>query len=152
MPDRHGRIRQATAADAPELTAVAMRSKAHWGYDAEFMRRVAPLLDFGSVDIEREHIYVLEADDPIAGFYRLSEIDGRPFLDDLWVDPPHMCAGIGRRLWFHALDRARDLGWTYLEIESEPSAEGFYLCMGARRVGEQRSSTGRLLPLLRIDL
>jgi GNAT superfamily N-acetyltransferase len=133
-----------------------LRSKAHWGYDAAFMERVAPVLDFTTRDLEREAIYVLESDDlendAAVGFYALRELEGQPFLDDLWVEAARIGAGHGERLWLHALATARGLGWTHLLIESEPGAEGFYLRMGARRLGERRSSIGRLLPLLRFDL
>jgi GNAT superfamily N-acetyltransferase len=128
-----------------------LRSKAHWGYDAAFMERVAPALDFTARDLEREAVYVLEID-ALVGFYALRELEEKPFLDDLWVEPAHIGAGHGARLWLHALATARGLGWTHLLIESEPGAEGFYMRMGARRLGERRSSIGRLLPLLRFDL
>jgi GNAT superfamily N-acetyltransferase len=138
------------------LTGLALRSKAHWGYDAAFMQRAAPALDFTARDLEREAIYVLETGPletgAVAGFYALRDLEGQPFLDDLWVEPARIGAGHGKRLWLHALATARGLGWTHLLIESDPDAEGFYLRMGARRLGERRSSIGRLLPLLRFDL
>ena len=41
-----------------------------------------------------------------------------------------------------------------MSIQSDPYAEGFYLAMGAVRVGELESTVtpGRMLPLLRFDL
>ena len=44
---------------------------------------------------------------------------------------------------------AAALGVTALSIESDPHAEGFYLRLGARRIGEVPSTLpGRVLPLL----
>jgi N-acetylglutamate synthase-like GNAT family acetyltransferase len=145
-------IRRATSADAEALSALALRSKAHWGYDADFMARVAPLLQLDPNTIERQQVYLLERAGTIVGHYRLSEIDGERFLDDLWIDPPFIGGGDGRRLWKHALETARALSWRELFIESDPGAEAFYLAMGARRIGVRRSPTGRDLPLLRFDL
>ena len=53
----------------------------------------------------------------------------------LWVLPEAMRRGVGRSLFSHALERARNLGFRELEIESDPNAEGFYQRMGAQRVG-----------------
>ena len=50
------------------------------------------------------------------------------------------------------------LGYRSLEIESDPTAEGFYTAMGAVRFGERESQVartverGRTLPLLQVDL
>ncbi len=73
-------VNRANPADAGTMTALAMRSKAHWGYDADFMRNVAPLLDFRRVEIAHALIYVLEDAVTILGLYRLTMIDDRPFL------------------------------------------------------------------------
>jgi hypothetical protein len=75
-----GQIRPARAGEADALTALALRSKAHWGYDAAFMEVVRPILT----------------------------------------------------------------------IEGEPNAEGFYRAIGAVRVGERRSPSGRTLALLEV--
>jgi len=72
-------IRRARADDAERLTILARSSKATWGYDAEFMALVAPLLDFSRVDIGTATIFVLEDACRILGFYRLNVIDGKPF-------------------------------------------------------------------------
>ncbi len=147
------RIRRANSSDTASLTDLAMRSKAYWGYDVSFMPNVAPLLDFGAVDITLAQIYVLDDGDAcILGFYQLTMIYNRPYLDDLWIDPPYIGTGLGKHLWLHALSTARSLGWDHLLIESDPGAEDFYLKMGARRIGEQRSGVGRLLPLLHFEL
>jgi GNAT superfamily N-acetyltransferase len=64
-------------------------------------------------------------------------------LEDLWVDPVAIGSGVGRRLFDHAVVTAAGLGLTSLLIESDPNAEGFYLAMGAERIGERDSASGR---------
>lgn len=146
------RIRRANFNDTASLTDLAMRSKGYWDYDVSFMSDVVPLLDFSAVDITLAQIYVIDDDVSMLGFYQLTMINDRPYLDHLWIDPPYVRTGLGKHLWLHALSTARSLGWDHLLIESDPNAEDFYLKMGARRIGEQRSGMGRLLPLLYLQL
>ena len=134
------------------MSALALRSKAWWGYDAAFLERVRPSLAVESTDVRRHPIYVLERDGRTLGFYGLRILEGEPWLYDLWVDPPDIGSGAGRTLWNHLTQTARELGYGYFLIESDPNAEGFYLRMGARRVGEHVApETGRRLPLPRVD-
>ena len=69
----------------------------------------------------------------------------------MWVLPQHMGRGIGRGLFSHAVGRARKLNFNAIEIESDPNAEGFYLRMGAQRVGSRDSEIDQVkreLPIL----
>ena len=56
--------------------------------------------------------------------------------------------GVGRALWEKAEALARDAGAAKIGLDSDPYAEGFYLAMGAMRVGEAPSGSipGRVLP------
>jgi GNAT superfamily N-acetyltransferase len=127
-----------------------MRSKAHWGYDPVFLEAVRPLLEFTEADLARAPVFVLTREDEAVGVYRLAGEPPEGELEDLWLDPRLIGRGLGRRLFEHALLTARELGFKSLLIESDPNAEGFYLTVGAVRVGEQRSPSGRMLPLLRV--
>jgi len=147
-------FRAAVADDADALGDLAIRSKAHWGYDQEFLDRVSGELTFAPEATSTRRITVAEADDAMIGFYSL---DGDPpagELGNLWLDPASIGAGLGRRLWRHAVGAARDAGFTSLRIEADPYAEGFYLAMGAVRIGVAPSGSipGRVLPLLRYEL
>jgi hypothetical protein len=58
-------------------------------------------------------------------------------------------------LFAHALEQTRGLGFGQLEIESDPNAEGFYLRMGAHRVGmsiKDFEGQHRELPVLVYEL
>jgi N-acetylglutamate synthase-like GNAT family acetyltransferase len=75
-------------------------------------------------------------------------------LMHLFVEPAAIGGGRGKRLWQHAVETARQLGFQEIIIGSDPQAEAFYKAMGARRVGEVASivRAGRMLPLLRFTL
>ena len=146
------RIRRAHRDEADALSALAGRSKAHWGYDADFLERVREAMTLRADDVDRHEVWVLEssAGEPI-GYYRV--IPGDPAeLEDLWVEPSAIGSGGGRLLFEHAVEVARSGGASALEIDADPNAVGFYERMGAVRIGETASKLipGRSLPRLRI--
>lgn len=56
---------------------------------------------------------------------------------DLFIDPPVIGTGLGRRLWEHAISSASTRGFQNLTLESDPHAEPFYLRRGADRIGQR---------------
>ena len=148
------RIRRALPDDADALSALAQRSKAHWGYDAGFLERVRDAITLQPNDIRVHEVWLLESPtgEPI-GHYRV--IPGDPAeLEDLWVEPDAIGTGAGRLLFEHALGVARAGGATAMEIDADPNALGFYERMGAARISDTPSTLipGRVLPRLRISL
>lgn len=136
------------------LSDVALKSKGHWGYDQDFLDTCRSELTFQPAEIEARRMVVASSAGKIAGFYSL---DGEPpagELGNLWVLPESIGTGLGRRLWQHALATARAAGFTELRIDADPYAEGFYLAMGAVRIGAAMSASipGRTLPLLLMRL
>lgn len=147
-------LRRARADEADTLSNLALAAKAHWGYDEAFIEACRAELTFAPADVERRHIVVADVDGVVTGFY---SVDGEPpvgELGNLWVRPDEIGTGLGRMLWDDALTTAAAAGFEYLDIDSEPFAEGFYLRMGAERVGEIASGSvpGRVLPQLRVKV
>ena len=138
-------IRPARVDEAAALTELAMRSKAHWGYDEAFMAACRDELT-----ILPEHVPgvdVAELDDgTVVGMVRL----GDSSIEDLFVEPDAIGTGVGKALMHHVARRAASEGMTRLAIDADPNAEPFYLAMGAVRVGESPSGSipGRMLPKL----
>jgi GNAT superfamily N-acetyltransferase len=146
-------IRRARAGEADTLGALALRSKAHWGYDPAFLEKAAADMAITSALLEGAAAFVAERGGVAVGFYILCVEDGAACLRDLWVEPSAIGTGLGKLLWDHMVEEARRLGYRAVRIESDPNAEGFYVRMGARRVGQVPSpvQAGRWLPLLQID-
>ena len=146
-------IRPARSGEAGALSALALRSKAHWGYDSAFLDSVREALTLSEADLLAAPVFVLEADGTAAGFYRVIATPPEGELSDIWLEPAHIGRGLGRELFGHALDTAAERGCTSLVIESDPNAEGFYVAMGAQRIGERRSpfGEGRMLPLMLVS-
>jgi len=154
-PDVDPAIRRVRPAEAGVLSGLALRSKAHWGYDADFLAACQDDLTLSADDIATSVVYVFEGVDAPAGFYRLMlKNDSLAELDALFVEPGAMGQGIGTRLWRHAVSTATRLGCSEMVWQSDPQAEGFYLAMGARCDGESASTVmpGRMLPLMRFRL
>jgi GNAT superfamily N-acetyltransferase len=142
-------VRRAVCGEAAQITALVLRSKAVWGYEAQFMRRAAAELVVSEQDIAARDVFVAQVGETLAGVTGIDHVAKPPELDLLFVDPTHMGTGVGRALLRHALAAARARGLHELAIVSDPHAETFYLSQGAVRAGARRSaSTGRELPLL----
>jgi GNAT superfamily N-acetyltransferase len=147
------RVRAARSGEAQALTALVLRSKAHWGYDPEFMVRAEPELRVTEDDLERLVVLVAERDATLAGMGSLDPETAPPALAHLFVDPASMGAGVGRVLLAALVGEARARGIRELEFEADPNAEAFYARQGARTIGERASSsTGRSLPLMRLEI
>lgn len=149
-----GRIRVARPEEAADLRELAHRSKAHWPYSAEFLAAVRPLLSLGPEDVERDTVRLLEVDDVVAGWHRVSLRDRHAELEDLWLEPLFIGVGHGRFLFEDAVAVAREAGAAALEWDAEPFAVGFYAAMGGVVIGEVPSAAqpGRMLPRMRLEL
>lgn len=147
-------IRRAVPEEAQQIGELALRSKAYWGYDAEFIAACRPLLMLPPEYIAAQPVFVLEAQGGIVGFYSLQGAEDEVELDHLFVDPSAIGKGYGTRLFRHAVATAARLGFRRMVIESDPHAEPFYRAMGAVRFGERLSPVGtdRRLPLLSLEL
>lgn len=150
------RFRRARRADAEAITDLTLRSKRYWGYADAFMAIVTPALTMTPAELESsdDWVEVLESGAAILGFYRLRRRTELAWLEDLFIDPPYMGKGHGRRLFLRAAEVARGWGLGVMEFESDPFAEPFYLRLGAERVAMSPSTLvpGRSLPLMRYAL
>jgi GNAT superfamily N-acetyltransferase len=155
--DLSGPVVDARPAEAAALSALALRSKGYWGYDAAFLDACRDELTL-SPDQAAAARVVRDAGGAVRGFHLLApDADvhpGRGELLMLFVDPSAIGRGVGRALLEDAVRYAARRGWSTLRVESDPGAEGFYLAHGARRVGSVPSGSvpGRDLPLLELSV
>ena len=150
-------LQEANPENAVTLSALAMRSKAYWGYSEEFMDDCRDELTVTPEEIRSDVFYfvVAKRDDEIVGFYGVEGLSVLQFeLEALFVDPLHIGTGVGRMLITHAKHYVAASGGKTLMIQSDPHAERFYRMAGAQRLGRQESASipGRFLPMLAIDI
>jgi GNAT superfamily N-acetyltransferase len=143
------RLRPAAPADFERARELTLASKAHWGYDPDFVRRWVDGLTFEG----GQERWIAELDGEIVAWAALiPPADGVAVLDDLWVDPAWIGRGVGGRLFRLAADRARELGAERLEWGAEPNAVGFYEKMGGRKLRDHVTEWGRVAPWMGVDL
>jgi GNAT superfamily N-acetyltransferase len=147
------RIRPVRLDEGERLREIAVASKAHWGYDLEFVRSWAARGDYSPDGLRDKEVYVAEAHGRAiawAAFIPRGEV---MWLDDLWVEPEWIGKGVGSLLFHRIVERARARGGTRLEWQAELNSIGFYEKVGGRylRDGEP-TSWGRILPIMGFDL
>ncbi len=147
-------IRPPVLAELDALSALQLRSKAHWGYDATFMAACTDELTLTPKDLSDTALVLADLGGTLAGVAQVGPKGQDADLFGLFVDPPHMGAGLGRTLFQWCVAAARDVSDDRLLIDADPDAAAFYERMGARRIGTAPSGSipGRLLPLLEYRL
>jgi GNAT superfamily N-acetyltransferase len=144
-------LRTARVEESDALTALCLRSKAHWGYDAAFMRMSEASLTISPALIETGRVLVVE-DGKLLGMASLDPLeDGVYDLLHMFVDPAAIGRGVGAALFGAISAKACEEGASALTILADPNAVPFYLKMGAVLTGDAPSDAipGRRLPTLR---
>ncbi len=144
-------LRTARPDEAAAFTALALRSKAHWGYDAAFMARCVAELTVTPELIEEGFAIAAECDGRVVGFILCHPVwPPAAELHMIFVEPEVIGQGIGRRLVEAAFAGLAWLGVQRVEVDSDPHAEPFYRSCGFAPVGTVSSGSipGRLLPRL----
>jgi len=149
-------VRLARPEEAEDLSALCFRSKAHWGYDADFMAQSRASLMVQRAQIEAGDVWVVEVDGKIAGMVALAKLDDPKLidLDKLFVEPAHIGSGAGRALMEVAIAEARRRGYSRMAILADPHAAKFYERLGAVFMDERASDAipGRRLPYFELTL
>lgn len=150
-------IRHAVPEEATELSDLAIRSKAYWGYSRDFLDACRSELTIAPEQFLDSNFecFVAVDGDSIMGFYSLVTISSTEYeLDELFVEPDQIGCGIGRMLVNHAIGILSRKGAETLVIQGDPHAAGFYLEIGAHETGKRESGSipGRYLPLFEIDV
>ena len=147
-------FREPSVKDLSDMTALCLRSKAYWGYDAEFMAACVPVLTLTEADLQDTPTITEVEGETLLGMVQVSNGDEGCYLQKLFVDPAHMGMGTGRRLFQWAVKTASDMGAAEMIVEADPGAVPFYIAMGCRPAGSAPSEAipGRMLPRLVHDL
>jgi GNAT superfamily N-acetyltransferase len=146
-------IRSADVADLPRLCELAWSAKASWGYPRDWLELWRAELRYDERTLREQCVLVADLDGSVAGVCSFSCRGLDADLEGLWIDPALSRRGLGRALVQETLRRAARTGAMRLHVDAEPRAEGFYLRLGARRVGTVPSRPpGRVLPQLVFEL
>jgi len=148
-------LRPAHPGEAESLTALCLRSKAHWGYDADFMRLCVPSLTLHEESIAEGRVLVATDEaGHVLGTVSVGRDGDDAELALMFVEPSAMGTGTGRTLFEGAVALARRLGYRRMTILADVNAAPFYERMGARFLRHLPSDAipGRTLPFYEVDL
>jgi len=147
-------IRAPNVEELPALSELCMRSKAVWGYDADFMAACLKELTFDPRDLSSSRIAVAARGESVLGVAQVRIVGRDADLQKLFVEPAALRGGVGKALFDWAIDTAREMGASRMIIEADPDAAPFYRSLGARDIGLAPSGSiaGRMLPKLALDL
>ncbi|QOD59404.1 GNAT family N-acetyltransferase [Polaribacter haliotis] len=145
---------KATLSDAKQLTEIALKSKAIWGYSNELIESWREDLTVTSTIISKEIIYKFMVDTKIAGFYFLNKPKENSIeLEMLFVLPNFVNRGIGKQLLTHSFEKAKSLDSKKMILLADPNAVPFYKSQGFYKINKIESSiAGRFLPVMQKDL
>jgi GNAT superfamily N-acetyltransferase len=128
-------LRPGTPADLAALDAIALESKAHWGYSSTQIQVWREALLVSAESLIKRPVCVAEKNGRAVGFVQVAT-DTRPWeVWAMWVLPAHMGEGVGKALLAWAKELAAVGGERELAIDADPNAKGFYQACGARLVG-----------------
>jgi GNAT superfamily N-acetyltransferase len=141
-------VRRARPEEAADLTALAMRAKASWGYDADFMAQCRAELTLTADKMASWTVWVAEQGGQIAGMIALAAEGESAELEDFMVEPGFQGMGVGRALMDALLAECHRLGLASIGLDADPNAEPVYRKLGFTTVGQSPSGSipGRMLP------
>ncbi len=150
-------IRDAQTQEADKLSALAMRSKAYWGYSPQFMQQCRQELTVDASQIRNSQyaFKVAELEGALIGFYALlNQSEKIIALEALFVEPQYIGQGVGRALMDAAKSQAAQRGAKKIKVQSDPYAEAFYRAAGGIEIASQESVSvpGRYLKVYIIEL
>ena len=148
-------IRLAHIDEAGLLSDLAVRAKAFWPYDEQFIQDCKDDLQLNPAHVDEEMVYVYELDGQVIGYYGFDSTSNEPEMICLFVEPDFIGKGIGSILWKHSVEFAKSKEWTSFKIVADPyAAENFYLKVGCTQIGVYQSPVraDRKLPLLEYKL
>ena len=100
-------------------------------------------------DILSGSVFVLEVDQSVFGFYSLSSDTQKQRLYFLFVKPSFIGRGYGKKLWLHAVSKAKERGWKSLSFYADSYAdEAFYKYQRRQVIGSLSSDLGPLTEMV----
>ncbi len=148
------KIAKAKLSDSKHLTALTIRSKAHWNYDEKQILEWIPDLTITKKYFEESEIFKLSQNNQLIGFYAY-RIENKTDLklDFLFVEPDCIGKGYGELLLSDLIRRSQVKKINRVLVESDPNSEGFYFNYGFRVIGKFESSIkDRFLPIMELHL
>ncbi len=133
-----------------ELSGIAKKSKAFWGYSRELMEFWDDDLTISEDYILKNEVFHLVSEDYIEGFYSYFKEDKNTVrLDYMFINPDSIGKGFGKLLMEDFLDKMKNSETGKIILDADPNAEKFYEKFGFERVELKPTKiTNRFLPVM----
>ena len=128
-------FRRARGAEAQAIRELIVRSMGYWERPPGYLEAARELMSLDGDDLVRDEAWMVEVGGAVAGFYRLSREGEEAEIEEFHLEPSWIGRGIGRRMFEHAVSRARAMGVRWLTWTTEANTLGFYRHMGGEVVG-----------------
>ena len=120
-------IQKASPENSTAITALTIRSKGFWNHGKELIGKWEANLTVSEEYITKQKVNKLIENDQLIGFYAFEKESAETAkLEFLFVDPPFIGKGHGKRLLADALDRMKQFGYRKVTLDADPNAEAFY--------------------------
>jgi len=148
-------IVKAITEDANELSELALKSKAYWGYSDDQIESWRTDLTVTEEMFDKWTVFKYMEETEIVGFciLNLHKDSPKATLEFLFVLPKYIGKRIGARLLRHAVYLASSENRKVMNLEADPYAEPFYTKHGFQIIGKTKSSIpNRFLPIMEKEL
>lgn len=132
-------IRRARPDEVEVVRGLILESMGHWRRGPAYMSEAAALMSLEADDLARDDAFVLTIGAEMVAFSRISLDGGSAEIEELHVRPGWIGQGLGRALFDHAAQAARERGAVVLRWSTDAHALGFYERMGGRVIGTEPS-------------
>lgn len=122
----------ATIDDVEELSAVAIRSKRHWGYSKEAMELWNQNLTITEDFIQTHTVIKATLEDEIVGFFALEEIKPTTRIAQYWIDTPYMRKGYGSVMYDYLRNYLKSKNVEKVTLVMDPNGLAFFERKGAK--------------------
>jgi len=136
-------VRKAVRGDLGKLNELAVGSEAYWGYDEDHMSAFKRRYAIRNNHLEKGHVFVIEKNGGILGFYHLTAKESGFELEHFYIDPRYLGKGLGQTLWGHLRAFCIHRRIREVTIVCNDLVKVFYLKMGAAFLGRIESKVDR---------
>ena len=148
------KIEKAKNIDNIELSELRVRSKSHWNYSLEQIKKWKIDLTVSAEYIDKNEVYKLKEDNKLIGYYSFIRMNSKKVkLDNIFINSEFIGRGYGKILMEHFFKQAKNKGVKNIYLDSDPHAEKFYLNLGFKVSGQLESSIkNRFLPIMELKI
>ncbi len=145
-------FRKATITELDKLNQFLRDSKGVWGYSDSFLDDFIKKFGLTENHLQTNEVMMFEENSQLKAIFSFSYKSDEAKLDDFFVAPALIRQGLGKLMWQAVLEYACAKNWPSFILISDPNAQGFYEKMGAVKIADHETFSGRFVPVMRYTI